>query len=352
MATSKNLNDYTLTDFKNLAKSLEKEYKNHTKVVELNQLLHSECKKRKYSLQECNKMVPEIILILEQIWGIKFSSKKNILTSIVSTVDKTKPLAISKEQETAMTTINNMNHQHDMYTATQQQSAPLSKQKIEQINKQSKQLVSNINQNYNNYHNIWNKLKTIETQYVTQYKEYYSYKNKYKNDTSKIPPDIKTKLTSIYKYLTTTLIPEFKKLNLELDNIIVQRTKLLEQFYNLYLNLSPSERSQISIPLTAFDAYKKLHTPSGSEKPKTNVKSCIQKSWADAIKQGFNLTFYAPCNVVKQHEIVPKCSSKYDWPYIAYSPNMYQPWSPKHDIKDWMKSCIAIEHYERPYIGI
>ena len=158
-------------------------------------------------------------------------------------------------------------------------------------------------------------------------------------------------MQEMYNDITVNIIPKFKKLNATLDQLIVQRTKLIEQFYSMYENISADQRSSITMPITAFDVHKKL-TSTGSQTPKVNTSKCIEKSWSDAIKIGFNPTFYAPCHIARQTEVIKHCNSKYDWPFIAYSPNMYQAWDPSQKMSDWMKTCLEIEQHERPYIGV
>lgn len=334
-------NKYNLKDFKNMAQALESEFKHHQDATKLTKKLMSMCGNRGISTTECEQMTPEIIHILDKIWNVKHNSKQTVVNTIVQKSDTSKPLHLSSEEKKGMHLVNDMNHQHDVFTAQ-------NKQLVNKVYSSAKPLVTDINKNYNDYYEIWMKMKTLETKYIRDYRAYYAIKNK----TNYTDSD-KQKMREIYKDITEQVIPEFKKLNNALDQLVMQRTHLIEKFYSLYQNLSAEQRGSITLPTTAFEIQKKIaHQVNGNQKPKVNVKKCIQKSWQDAMKAGFNPTFYAPCHVARQHELISNCGSKYDWPYIAYTPNMYQPWDPSQNYSQWMQTCLKIEQHERPYIGV
>lgn len=338
-------NKYHLKDFKNMAQALESEYKNHQNVTKLNKKLMSLCANRGISTTECQNMTPEIMHILNQIWNVKHGSKQTVVNTIVHSNNtpsgNKNPLNLTTEDKKAMHIVNDMNHQHDVFTAR-------NKKLLTQVYSKAKPLVTDINKNYNDYFEVWSKMKTLETRYIKDYKVYYSLKDKSNHTESD-----KKKMTDIYKDLTTHVIPEFKKLNTALDKIIAHRSHLIEQFYTLYQNIPPEEKGNITLPTTAFEVQKKIHhLQYANQKPKVNVTQCIKKSWKDAMAEGFNPTFYAPCHISRQNELIRHCDSKHDWPYIAYSPNMYQPWEPTQNYSEWMKSCFKLEQYERPYIGV
>lgn len=332
-------NKYQLKDFKNMAQALEAEYKNHQDVTKLNKKLMTMCANRGISTAECQNMSPEFMHILNQIWNVKHGSKQSVINTIAKNVDTKKPLHLSSDDKKGMHIVNDMNFQHDVYTAKNKNVPTQSYGK-------AKPLVSEINKNYNDYHEVWNKLKAIETRYIRDYRAYYAIKNK----TNYNEAD-KKKLSEMYNDITKNIIPEFKKLNKTLDQLIDQRNVLATKFYNIYETIPVDQRGSVTMPTTAFDVHKKAYT-TGSAKPKVNVTKCVQKTWGDAVKAGFNPTFYAPCHIARQTELIKNCSSKFDWPFIAYSPNMYQPWDPSQKMADWMKTCLEIEQHERPYIGV
>lgn len=334
-------NKYNLKDFKNIAHALESEFKNHQDVTKLTKKLMTMCGNRGISTGECSQMTPEIIHILNQIWNVKYNSKQTIVNTIAKNSDTTKPLHLSTEEKKGIHIINDMNHQHDVFTAP-------NKQLVTKIYNNAKPIVTDINKNYNDYYDIWNKMKTLEIRYIRDYRAYYAIKNKTNyNDSDK------QKMRQIYKDIIENVIPEFKKLNNALEQLVSQRTQLVEKFYSLYQSIPTNQRGDITLPTTAFEIQKKIsHQTHGNQKPKVNVTKCIQKSWQDALKSGFNPTFYAPCHIARQHELISNCNNKFDWPYIAYTPNMYQPWDPSQNYSQWMQTCMKIEQYERPYIGV
>jgi hypothetical protein len=332
---------YNLKDFKNMAHALESEFKNHQDVTKLTKKLMSMCANRGVSTAECNTMTPEVIHILNQIWNVKHSSKQTVVNTIAKHADPTVPLHLTPDDKKGMHIVNDMNHQHDVFTAQ-------NKQLVSQVYSKAKPLVTDINKNYNDYFEVWNKMKVMETRYIRDYRAYYAIKNK----TNYTESD-KKKLQDMYHEISSVIIPEFKKLNNALDQLAVHRSQLVEKFYSLYQQVPAEQRGNITLPTTAFEVQKKIsHQVNANQKPKVNVTKCIQKSWKDAMTAGFNPTFYAPCHIARQNELISHCNSKFDWPYIAYSSNMYQPWDPSQNYAEWMKTCMTIEHHERPYIGV
>lgn len=342
--------NYTLSDFKNMAKTLEKEYKHHSNIAKLHQYLTKTCVEQGNSQNVCDTSIePAVQLILSQIWNMKFDSKQTVLNDIANTIDKSEPIHLTKEHKQAITVINDMNHQHDEQLLSTNLSDS-DKTKFKNIQNQSKQLVRDINKNYNDYYEVWVKLKALEQEYINDYNEYNNAKIEYKNGQIPIPIDLVKHLEDIYNRMSNVIIPGFKRLNTTLDNILIQRRTIVEQFYNLYLSMTPSQRKLFTMPLNAVDIHKKIYTQSKHDKPVTYVKDCIKKTWYDAVQEGFNISFYAPCHIRKQPEVL-KCMSTYDWPYIEYEPNVFTPWSSEHKYSEWMNSCLTVEQHSRPYIG-
>lgn len=337
----------SLKDFKNLADTLEKEYKQQGTIAKLYNKLYDMCKSKGETNEECDLNAKQGQLIIAEIWKLRHSSKQNVLNAIVKDVDNTKPLQISKEQKQAIEIVNDINQQHDLYATRLEGKG---KQMVQQLYSQSKQLIKDVNKNYNDYYDVWTKLKDLEQSYIKNYEEYNSIKKQYEGKS--VPSDVIKKAEQIYNHLTTDIIPKFKELNKKLDELLKQRQEYLNTFYSMYLSLSPQEKQTISIPLTAFDIHKKIYSKIKHDKPKARINKCIQKSWIDAQKEGFNPTFFAPCHIIKQTEVIQNCSSKYDWPYIEYEPNLFAPWDSQNKYSEWINSCSAVESIRRPSIGV
>ncbi len=343
----------TVKDFKLLSETLENEFKQNGNIAKMYNKLFEICKSGGNTDQECKLNTNQAQLIISEIWKMRHSSKQNVLNAIVKdVVDTTKPLQVTLEHKEAMKISNDMNHQHDLYVASTTGSNS-DKKKVKQVYDKAKEFGKNINKNYNDYYNVWNQMKELEQIYIKKYDEYYGYKQTYQDKSDEVPLDVQKQATEIYTYLNENLIPKFKKLNTKLNTLIQQRDKLLTDFYNLYQSLSVEEGQTISVPLVAFDIHKKIYSKSGSRsKPAVRVNKCIQKSWSDAMKEGFNTTLYAPCHIMKQNEVVPKCLSKYDWPYIEYEPNVFDAWDSQIVYSEWVNSCMSLENERIPYIGV
>ncbi len=346
MSTNKKLTDYNLNDFKHLASTMDKIYKAHRNAARLNQRLMQMCVAQKIPVSECQyQVVPAFQIILEELWKIKYDSKTQLVDAVVDSYAKTDgkkglPLSITDSDKTAMHALNDMEAQHDQFAAETGANPPLSSNEVKQLYAHSKTLVSKINKNFNNFHETWKKLRDIEKEYIKLYDKFMTLEQGDEN---------KRKL---YDDATTRIFPEFRKYNTILDGILTERNTLVDQFYEPYEKLSPEQRASITIPTTAFDAFRQLSNIPGATSPQVSVNECIPKSYADAVKAGFNKTFFASCRVLKQHELLRNCSKKYDYPYIAYAPNLYQPWDPSHSVRELMKSCVKLEQYDRPFIGI
>ena len=260
-------NKYNLKDFKNMAHALESEFKNHQDVTKLTKKLMTMCGNRGISTTECEQMTPEVIHILNQIWNVKHNSKQTVVNTVVKNADTSKPLHLSTEEKKGIHIVNDMNHQHDVFTAQ-------NKQLVNKVYNSAKPLVTDINKNYNDYYEIWMKMKALETKYIRDYRAYYAIKNKTNYNESD-----KQKMREIYKDITEHVTPEFKKLNNALDQLVMQRTQLIEKFYSLYQSLPVDQRGSITLPTTAFEVQKKIaQQVNGNQKPKVNVTKCIQKS--------------------------------------------------------------------------
>ena len=326
---------------------MDKIYKAHRNAARLNQKLLQMCVAQNISASECQyHVVPEFQIILEELWKIKYDSKKQLVDAVVDSYSKTDgkkkvPFSITEGDKAAIHALNDMEAQHDQYVAETSPNPPLSPKEVKQLYTNSKVLVSKINKNFNNFHETWKKLRDIEKEYIKLYDTFMTLEQDDEN---------KRKL---YDDATTHIFPEFRKYNKILDGIIAERDKLVDDFYKPYENLSPEQRASVTIPTTAFDAFRQLlNIPGAPVTPQVSVNDCIQKSYQDAVKAGFNKTFFASCRVLKQHELLRNCPKKYSWPYISYSPNLYQPWDPSHSVTDWVRLCSKLEQWDRPYIGI
>lgn len=336
----------SLKNFQALANTLEKEYKNPG-VIKLYDKLFELCRSQNTSDLECRNLVPKAQVVIQSIWDMKHKSKSKILNAMVKTIDKTQPIKLGPEQQQVVTSFNNLQHQQDIYgTKLIRQD----RQTIQKLYNQAKQLVNSINKNYNDYYYTWQKMKDLEEQYIRGYDKYIAYKKEYENQIN-IPSKVINDSKEIYKNLTTQVIPKFKTLNANLDKNIQERYELVQKFYNIYLSLSPQELQSVSIPLTVFDIHKKMYSKMKYPKPKAHVTECIKKSWKDAVQEGFNTTFFAPCHIIKQNDVI-KCDNKYDWPYIEYEPNVFSPWNPEQKYNEWINTCIRLEGNQRPFIGI
>lgn len=338
---------YTLKDYKDMSRLLESEFKRHQDVARLTTRVLEMCEGKGVSMADCTKITPETIYILNKIWGVKQASKNAVSEAIsAKNTGTTAPIRLTPDDKQSIHIVNDMNHQHDIHMAKD-------KKAVDKLYKQAKPLVSDISHNFTEYYTVWSKMKELEAKYIQVYKAYYAIKGK-KAPEAYTDSDKKT-LTRLYAEATTDIIPKFTKLSEKLDQIVTARSALARQFYSLYHDLPPDQRGSVTLPTTVFEVQKKLATrmsADSSSKPSVSTSTCIQKGWQDALVAGFNPTFYAPCHIARQPELVRNCSRKFDWPYIAYSPNAYQPWDPSQDYTAWMQRCMDLEHIQRPYIGV
>lgn len=338
----------TLKEFKNLANVLEKEYRQQGNIAKLYNKLFEICKSKGESDEVCKTNSTQAQIIISEIWRLRHVSNQNIVNAVAQKFKNNEPVKVSKEQKEALNIMNDINHQHDVQASKINGTT----RSVQQYYFQAKQLVKDINQNYNNYYDVWSKLKDLETEYINGYKEYNAMKQQYQDQENNIPQNVIDKANKIYNHLTTKIIPQFKDANSKLEGLVQQRRKILADFYNIYLVLSSEEKQQISIPLTVFDIHRKIYSKMKyTDKPKARVDKCIEKSWLDAQKAGFNPTFFGACHILKQTDVL-KCSSKFDWPYIEYEPNIFSPWDSNVKYADWINRCSSVENIKRPYIGV
>lgn len=320
-----------IDDFIKLA---NQEYKLHSKIAKF----YNDIEKDESNTQK----------ILKTAYDLKHVSKQNVINIICKTIDKTEPLYINSDAKKLMLFVNNLNYQHD---AKLSKLLNLFKNKeLEKFQNKSKKLVNNINKNYNNYYEIWHKMKELESSYKEGYDTYQSTKNKYKNGEIKIPKTVAKYITSVYDKLTQCIIPEFKKYDKILTNIEAERKELVDKFNQLYVNVNDEQFKYITLPLTGLDIYKKCFDVVKRKKAVAKVPICLDRSWDDAIEDGFNITLFSPCNVIKQTDIL-ECNPLYDWPYIEYEPNLFIAWDLGQNQLEWIGRCFT-NKVHRPYIGV
>ena len=315
-------------------KILNHEYKLHSKVAKF--------------YNDIEKGDSNVEKILKTAYELKHVSKQNVITIICKTVDKAEPLYINSDAKKLMLVVNDLNYQHDIKL-----SKILNLFERKELNKfqnKSKKLVKNINKNYNNYYEIWYKMKELESSYKQGYDKYQSTRDKYQNGKIKIPKAVAKHATAIHDNLVHSIIPDFKKYNKILTNIETEQKELVDKFNTLYLSLNDEQMQYITLPLTGLDIYKKCFDVVKRKKPVAKVPVCMDRSWNDAVKDGFNITLFSPCNVLKQTDILA-CDPEYDWPYIEYEPNLFVAWDLGQTQLEWIGRCFATRVHNRPYIG-
>lgn len=326
---SKQIND--------IDKQIEEEYKLHSKIIKF----HNKIDRNK-------KDINLVKSTLKNIYELKYVSKKNAIDTICKTIDRTKPIYLNKDDKKLITIINDMNYQHDI--KLNEILNLYEKEELKKIQNKSKKLIKNINKNFNDYYEVWCKMIELEKAYKDGYNKYQSNKEKYKNGKIDIPKNICKQLTILYNHLILDIIPEFKKLNIILENIEKERKDLVDKFNELYLSVDDEQFKYITLPITVLDIHKKCYDVIKYKKPIAKITTCIERSWDDAIEDGFNITLFSPCNIIKQTDVLD-CDKNYDWPYIEYEPNLFIPWDLGHNQLQWIGRCFSIKN-NKPFIGI
>lgn len=323
---------------------LEEQYKLHSKIVKLYNTIKSGGDSDDEDVQR----------LLRDAYDLKHISKKNAISFICQSIDKTKPLHLDDSAKKLMYAINDMNNQHD---AKLDKVLHLFENKgaLAKFQNTSKKLVRYITKNYNDYYDGWSKMKELECRYKAGYKKYQANREKYKNGSIPVPKAVAVQLIALHDELTRDIIPEFKKFDKILDHIEAELKELVEKFNQLYLSsVNDDQFRYITLPITALDVYKKCYDVSGRKRPVAKIPVCIDQSWDDAVKAGFNITLFSPCNVIKQTDVVD-CKSEYDWPYIEYEPNLFTAWDLGQNQLQWISRCFCnrnIRKIRRPSIGL
>lgn len=322
---------------------LQEQYKLHSKIVKL------------YNKIKSGDTEEDVQKILRDVYDLKHISKKNAIQSVCKSVDKTVPLHLDDDAKKLINTINDMNYQHDV-KLDRLLNLFENKDSLAKLQNTSKKLVKNITKNYNDYHEAWSKMKELETRYKEGYTRYQTGKDKYKNGSIPVPKVVSIQLVSVHDELVNEIIPEFKKYDKILDCIEAELKELVEKFNQLYLSsVNDDQFRYITLPLTALDIYKKCFDVGVRKKPVAKIPVCIDQSWDDAVKAGFNITLFSPCNVIKQTDVVD-CKSQYDWPYIEYEPNLFTAWDLGQNQIQWIGRCFSsnrnLRKIRRPFIGL